>query len=47
MTDFAGTSRTMAIQFEPDTTPVPEPMSLLLMSGGIAVFAARKRWLSR
>ena len=50
MTDFTHGS-TLAIQFDPavpgDASPIPEPMSLLLVGSGLAACAAKKRWRSR
>jgi hypothetical protein len=49
MTDFTDGS-TLAIQFDPASTgpaPIPEPMSLLLVGGGLAACAVKKRWARR
>jgi hypothetical protein len=50
MSDFTDGS-TFAIQFDPavptETAPIPEPMSLLLVGGGLAACAVKKRWARR
>jgi hypothetical protein len=50
MSDFTDGS-TLAIQFDPAVptgpSPIPEPMSLVLVGGGLAACAVRKRWAVR